>query len=53
MENLEKFREHKLSRRVQNRIFRALNFRKNSQNSRNSRKFQLAKISDPTVGKRP
>ena len=48
-ENLEKSRELKLSRMGQNKMFRFLNFRKNGQNSRNSRKFLLAKNSAPKV----
>ena len=51
-ENLEKFREHKLSRMSQNRIFRVLNVRENGQNSRNSQKFLLAKVSAPKVFKK-
>ena len=49
-ENLEKFCEHKLSRMGQNRVFRVLIFRENSQNSRNLRKFLLAEVSAPKVG---
>ena len=38
---------HKLSRIGQYRIFRVLNFREFGQNSQNSRKFLLAKVSAP------
>ena len=48
-EKIEKFRVHKLSRISQYRIFRVLNFRELGQNSRNSRKFLLAKVSAPKV----
>ena len=48
-ENLEKSPELKLSQMGQNKMFRFLNFRENRQNSRNSRKFLLAKNSAPKV----
>ena len=46
---MRNFREHKLSRIGQYKHFRVLNFREFGQNSRNSRKFLLAKVSAPKV----
>ena len=42
-ENLEKFREYKLSRTGQNKIFLFIDFREDGQNSLNLRKFLLLK----------
>ena len=43
------FRERKLSRIRAFQIFKVINYRENSQNSRKPRKFLLAKVSTPKV----
>ena len=49
MDDFEIFREQKLSRMKLFEMFKNINFREKAKKSRNSRKFLLAKVSDPKV----